>query len=67
MYVTFHIKISDEPIIHVLLIFYFSTPGASPGGDEIIMMNGVYKDRFPKVLLSSLERVHRIEIYKFSR
>lgn len=35
----------------LMIIFpcYCSTPGASPGGDEIVMMNGVYKDRFPKV------------------
>ncbi|XP_071161735.1 microtubule-associated serine/threonine-protein kinase 3-like isoform X2 [Mytilus edulis] len=33
------------------------TPGASPGGDEIVMMNGVYKDRFPKATSQMEERL----------
>ena len=35
---------------HSVVVCDCSSPGRSPGGDsEIILMNSVYKDRFPKV------------------
>ncbi|XP_052774089.1 microtubule-associated serine/threonine-protein kinase 3-like isoform X1 [Mya arenaria] len=37
-----------------------SSPGRSPGGDsEIILMNGVYKDRFPKATAQMEERLQQ--------
>ncbi|KAK3089602.1 hypothetical protein FSP39_004936 [Pinctada imbricata] len=34
-----------------------SSPGRSPGGDEIIMMNSVYKERFPKATAQMEEKL----------
>ncbi|WAR23556.1 MAST1-like protein [Mya arenaria] len=39
---------------------FYSSPGRSPGGDsEIILMNGVYKDRFPKATAQMEERLQQ--------
>ncbi|XP_060070360.1 microtubule-associated serine/threonine-protein kinase 3-like [Ylistrum balloti] len=35
-----------------------SSPGRSPGGDEIIMMNSVYKERFPKATAQMEEKLN---------
>ncbi|OWF46091.1 Microtubule-associated serine/threonine-protein kinase 2 [Mizuhopecten yessoensis] len=34
-----------------------SSPGRSPGGDEIVMMNSVYKERFPKATVQMEEKL----------
>lgn len=42
-----------------------STPGCSPGADEVVMMNSVYKDRFPKATAQMEERLSNfIELHK---